>query len=57
MIHAALLASLVATKQLVSRVLVANVILYLPGVFENLNCLLMSGSLQTFTIDGHHAIT
>lgn len=56
MVHLALLASLVATKQLDSKVLEVNVILHLPSVFENLNCLLMSGTLQTFSIDGQHAI-
>lgn len=56
-IHLNLSARLVATKQLISRTLVVNVLLHLPGVFEKLNCLLMSGSLQTFTIDSHYAIT
>lgn len=34
-----------------------NMILHLPSVSENLDRLLMSGAVQTFSIDGDHAVT
>ncbi len=41
----------------VSGLLVLSVIPHLPRVSESVYCLLMSGSLQTFSINGNHAIT
>lgn len=43
----------VVTKQPVS----ITISPHLPRVSKSLDCLLMSGSLQTFPIDSHHTIT